>query len=249
MNKKILAILTAALVLLCVVSCNNSGNTDPKDTLAPFDDESTSTETQDALSTETQGTLSTETQGNISTETETEVPDENAPTFSDVSLKVVVLSPSATVRTSPDKNDATNAVAWPTEGTELTVTGESEQWYRISHGGEDRYIRKSVVGPASALEGYTPISDTVVVNTDSNIRSFPLKDEYTWRTTVKAGTQLERVAVGAEWSIVKITITVEDESGAETQTVKEYYISNSCIDAETVAGTTAETAAETQGKI
>ena len=229
MNKKFFALLTAALVLLCTVSCNNNSSTS-KDTLAPFDGDNTAE------------TVVTDDKGNVVTETETSIPDEVDPTFVDVSLKVVVLPERATIRKAPDKSTGSE-IAWPAEGTELTVTGESEQWYRLSYGGEVRYIRKSLVGPASALEGFTAINDTVVVNIDSNIRSFPLKDEYTWRTTVKAGTELERVAVGAEWSRVKITVTVEGESGQETQVVKEYYISNSCIDAETV--TSAETGAET----
>lgn len=249
MNKKILAILTAALVLLCAVACSDAGDEPNKDTLAPFDEETTAAETAGVTETEALTTVETkaettvETNVEADTEDESEAPDEADPTFAEANLVVVVLSPSATVRTAPDKDDATNAVAWPSEGTKLTVTGESEQWYRITHGGETRYIRKSVVGPASALEGYTPVSDTVVVNTDSNIRSYPMVDEYTWRTTVKAGTELERVAVGAEWSIVKITIVVEDASGAETEAVKEYYISNSCIDAVTADESAAESEA------
>lgn len=227
MNKKFLALLTAALVLLCTVACTNNTNT-PEETLPPFSGETES-------GTEAQGTTA-------ETTAETTIPDEIDPTFADVSLKVVVLPERATIRNAPDKSTGSE-VAWPAEGTELTVTGESEQWYRLSYGGEVRYIRKSLVAPASALEGFTAINDTVVVNTNANIRSYPLVDSYTVRLSVKAGTELERVAVGAEWSRVKVTVTVEGESGQETQVVKEYYISNSCIDAETV--TSAETGTET----
>ena len=236
MNKKFFALLTAALVLLCTVSCNNNSSTS-KDTLAPFDGDNTAE------------TVVTDDKGNVVTETETSIPDEVDPTFVDVSLKVVVLPARATIRSTPDKY-AASEVAWPAEGTELTVTGESEQWYRLSYNGEVRYIRKSLVAPASALEGFTAINDTVVVNTNANIRSYPLVDSYTARLSVKAGTELERVAVGAEWSRVKVTVTVEAESGTKTEVVKEYYISNSCIDAETVttAETTTETAATTEAQ-
>ena len=227
MNKKFFALLIAALVLLCTVSCNTNENDNP-DTLAPFGSSEDTAETV------------TDELGNVVTDTETEIPDEVNPTFVDKSLKVVVLPARATIRSTPDKY-AASEVAWPAEGTELTVTGESEQWYRLSYGGEVRYIRKSLVAPASGLDGFTPISDTVVVNTNANIRSYPLVDAYTARLSVAAGTELERVAVGAEWSRVKVTVTEEDESGNEVETVKEYYISNSCIDAETVADTTTDT--------
>lgn len=234
MNKKFFALLIAALVLLCTVSCTdkNSGNAD---TLAPFESDDTAETVTDA-------------QGNVVTETEAYVPDEVNPTFSDVSMKIVIVSPTATIRTAPDKNDASNAVAWPSERTELTVTGESEQWYRLSYGGEVRYIRKSVVAPASILEGFTDINDVVVVNTNANIRSVPLKvedktiEEYIIRFSIEQGTELERVAVGAEWSLVKVTVTVEGESGEETQVEKQYYINNSCITAKTPAATESETA-------
>ncbi len=216
MNKKLIALLAAALLLLSVAACSDKdddkdNNKRPLGTLGDIN--------------ESENNDTDETEGD-----ETSAPDELNPVFVEKSMTVVVLPERATIRNAPDKN-GDSEVAWPAEGTELTVTGESEQWYRLSYGGEVRYIRKSVVGDAALLTGFTDIADTVTVNVDSNMRSFPLVTSYTFRVSVKTGVELERVAVGAEWSIVKYTVTVETESGSEEE-VKTFYIHNTCIDTE-----------------
>ena len=218
MNKKILALAAAAVLLLCTVACADTTTDEPKETLGQPTFDETTAET---------------TVGNGQNNTENTTPDEINPVFVEKSLKVVVLTPGANVRSAPNMITST-IVAQPAENDELTVTGESEQWYRIVYDEEVRYIKKSIVAPASGLEGFTATSDTVVLSTNANIRSYPLVDPYTARISLPAGTKLERVAVGSEWSRVKVTVT-EKKGDEEVEVEKEYYIHNSCIEAETTA--------------
>lgn len=246
MNKKLLAILTAAL-LLSATACTST------------DDPATTTDAAETKDPEgSYIVIDTDESGNPVTsedpdtnepETDGFDPSEQNPTFTDVTKEVVVISSVATVRSSTQVVD-NNAVGWPAENKVLTVTGESTNWYRITYSvnGEDTtcYIAKSVVADASVLESFVAVEggeEEVEVTVDAvNVRSYPSADsDLSIRFTLKLGDKVTRVAVNDKWSRILYQVVSETETDTDGNALvetKEYYISNDCLQAVT-ADTTA----------
>ena len=209
MNKKLLALLLAGLLVASVTAC--TGGDDPKDTT---DSESKKPEDNYIV-------VGTDDAGNDITEIPTQEPadpgfdpSETNPTFVDVTKKVVVFAGVATVRTSTVLN-AENAVGWPSEGKILDVTGESDNWYRITYpvDGENKdcYIAKTVAADATALDGYTAVEEEVEINVEAvNVRSYPsTASDLSIRGSLKKGTKVTRVAVGEKWSRILFEVVPE----------------------------------------
>ena len=249
MNKKLLVLLTAALLLVSATACNsNPGNNDTT--------EDSAADTKDSyivVGTDEFGNDVTQN-GNTTLEPEDTQfdPSEEAPTFVDVSKKVIVFTAVATVRTSTVLAD-NNSVGWPQEGKILDVTGESENWYRINYNvnGETQtcYIAKTVAADASVLDAFTSCEEEEVEVSEAavNVRSYPsTASNNSIRGSLKKGEKVIRVAVSEKWSRIKYEVVSETETDAEGNavvTVKEYYISNDCItvpSAETEAPTDTE---------
>lgn len=251
MNKKLLVILTAALLLLSATACQNgsenetTGGTDTKNP----------DESYIVVGTDEQGNPVTSNTPETKEPNE-ELPDisEPNPTFADVSTKVVVVASVATVRSSTMLAE-NNAVGWPSEGKLLDVTGESTNWYRIQYtvNGEDQicYIAKTVAADASVLDSFTAIEngEEVEIAVDAvNVRSYPsTASDLSIRGSMKLGDKVTRVAANDKWSRILYEVVSETETDAEGNPVKEikqYYIANDCLSVPT-ADTTAETVAET----
>ncbi len=255
MNKKLLVMLVAALVLVSAVACGKDKDKDKdKETLPPAGNDSSADTTDEGYIVIT----GTDAEGNTTVETvlptpDTEKPFEENPTFTDASLTVVVIANTGTVRSNPDLKEESK-IDWREEGTELTVTGESADWYRLSYGEGVAYITKSIVADKAGLEGFTATNDTVTATGDVNVRSYPSADsDYSIRGSLKAGATATRVAVGEKWSRILFTMTVQKENGETEEVVKEYYIHNNYIKAseapaESAAETTAETDAATEAE-
>ena len=242
MNKKLLALLLAGVLVASVTAC--TGGDDPKDTT---DSESKKPEDNYIV-------VGTDDAGNDITEIPTQEPadpgfdpSETNPTFVDVTKKVVVFAGVATVRTSTVLN-AENAVGWPSEGKILDVTGESDNWYRITYpvDGENKdcYIAKTVAADATALDGYTAVEEEVEINVEAvNVRSYPsTASDLSIRGSLKKGTKVTRVAVGEKWSRILFEVVSETETDAEGNAkveIKEYYVSNDCLKAPEAATTEA----------
>ena len=249
MNKKLLVLLTAALLLVSATACNsNPGNNDTT--------EDSAADTKDSyivVGTDEFGNDVTQNNNTTREPEETQFdPSEEAPTFVDVSKKVIVFTAVATVRTSTVLAD-NNSVGWPQEGKILDVTGESENWYRINYNvnGETQtcYIAKTVAADASVLDAFTPCEEEEVEISEAavNVRSYPsTASNNSIRGSLKKGEKVIRVAVSEKWSRIKYEVVSETETDAEGKpvvTVKEYYISNDCItvpSAETEAPTDTE---------
>ncbi len=245
MNKKLLALLLAGLLVASVTAC--TGGDDPKDTT-----DSGSVNPEDSYIV-----VGTDDAGNDITEIPTQEPSdpgfdpsETNPTFVDVSKKVVVFAGVATVRTSTVL-EAENAVGWPSEGKILDVTGESDNWYRINYtvDGETKtcYIAKTVAADAAALDGYTDVEEEVEINVEAvNVRSYPsTASDLSIRGSLKKGTKVTRVAVGEKWSRILFEVVSETETDAEGNAkveIKEYYVSNDCLTAPEAATTETEAA-------
>ena len=248
MNKKLLVILTAALLVLSATACNN-GN-DGTDTTG-------STETNNPE--DSYIVVGTDTNGNPVTSEEPSTkepetdnlfdPTETNPTFTDISKQVVVFTAVATVRSSTVVAE-NNAVGWPAEGKLLDVTGESDHWYRIKYNvnGEEKicYIAKTVAAEASVLESFTAIEngEEVEISVDAvNVRSYPsTASDQSIRGSLKLGTKVTRVAVSEKWSRILYEVVSETETDAEGNPVKEikqYYISNDCLKVPTAETTAA----------
>jgi hypothetical protein len=245
MNKKILVILTAALLLLSATACHNR----------PGKTNETTNETDGAETTgsylivgtgDEDNTISSDNPSTKDPATETDKlfdPTEENPVFVDVTKQVVVVSAVATVRTST-RVEENNAVGWPVEGRLLDVNGESDNWYRITYNvnGEDKtcYIAKTVTADSTVLNTFTVIEngEEVEVIVDAvNVRSYPSTDSiHSIRGSLKKGAKVTRVAVNENWSRILYEVVSEtetDEAGAPVVKIMQYYISNDCVKAVT----------------
>jgi uncharacterized protein YgiM (DUF1202 family) len=148
-------------------------------------------------------------------------------------------------------------VGWPQEGKILDVTGESDNWYRITYNvnGEAQtcYIAKTVAADAAILDTFTACEDEEVeiIEAAVNVRSYPsTASNNSIRGSLKKGTKVIRVATSENWSRIKYEVTSETETDADGKpvvTVKEYYVSNDCIKAPEAA-TEAPTEAPTDAQ-
>ena len=232
MNKKLLALLLAGLLVASVTACTKPGNTD--DTT---DDTNNSDDSYIVVGTDENGNDVTEVPTKEPV-TEAFDPSETDPVFVDVTKKVVVFAGVATVRTSTVLAE-NNAVGWPSEGKLLDVTGESDNWYRITYtvDGEDKecYIAKTVAADAAALDGFTDVEEEKVeIIVDAvNVRSYPsAASTLSVRGSLKKGTQVTRVAVSENWSRIIYEMVSETETDAEGNAkveIKQYYVSNDCL--------------------
>lgn len=233
MKKKLLVVLFASLLLVSAVAC---GNNNPEDDTK--DNNDTGIEIPVGSGDVTPGT---DENGNpVTTPVETTGQDnvsEPDATFTDCEKTLYVWFAVATIRSDSVLADD-NAVAWPTEGTTLTATGESTNWYRISYEGETRYIAKTVVGDYAQIQGMTTVdNEEIEISADVNVRTFPSAEggDKTIRGALKKGTKVTRVAKGETWSCILYTVVSETETTADgkpVETVKQYFIINDCIASE-----------------
>lgn len=231
MNKKLLTLLLAGLLVASMAACTPN---------KPNDDTTDSGNTPE----DSYIVIGTDENGNDVTEipsqepvTDPFDPSESDPTFVDVTKKVVVFTYTATVRSSTVIAE-NNGVGWPSEGKILDVTGESENWYRITYSvdGEDKecYIAKTVAADASALDGYTDVEEEVEIIVDAvNVRSYPsTASNLSVRGSLKKGAKVTRVAVSEKWSRIFFEVVSETETDAEGNAkveIKQYYVSNDCL--------------------
>ena len=245
MNKKLLALLLAGLLVAAMTACHNT-----KPNNENTDEGNNPEDSYIVIGTGENGNDVTEIP---SKEPETEAfdPSETNPTFVDVTKKVVVFAGVATVRTSTVLAD-NNAVGWPSEGKLLDVTGESDNWYRILYtvDGEEKecYIAKTVAADAAALDGYTDVEEEVIITVDAvNVRSYPsASSNLSVRGSLKKDTKVTRVAVSENWSRILFEVVSETETDAEGNAkveIKQYYVSNDCLKVvETATESTTEAA-------
>lgn len=248
MNKKLLVILAASLLLLSATACkkNNEEPDDSADTRDPNESYIV------VPGTDADGNPVTYLEP-VTNEPETQKDrDEENPTFTDISKKVVVFSRAVTVRSATIVADNTS-LYWPTENTILDVTGESENWYRITYNEQTCYVLKEYVGgDPTVLDAFTDIEggEEVIVTANAvNVRSYPTSlSDQTKRGTLSKDTVVTRVAISENWSRILYEVKSETETDAEGNPkveIKQYYVSNDYIapvNAETGADTT--TAAE-----
>lgn len=251
MNKKLIALLLAGLLVAAATACTRTNpNEDTTDGSA-----NNSEDSYIVVGTDAEGNDVTQPVQTPTPDTSFD-PTETNPTFVDVNKKIVVFAAVATVRTSTvvDSNNG-NAVGWPSEGKLLDATGESENWYRIDYlvGEETRtcYIAKTVAADAAALEGFTDVAEeeVEVIVSAVNVRSYPSAEgSLSIRGSLKEGTKVTRVAVSEKWSRILFEVTSETETDAEGNAkveIKQYYVSNDCIKAPEAATDAATTDAAT----
>ena len=232
MNKKLLVLLTAALLLVAFTACNDKPG---EDTTPTIDDPGTN-DSYIVVGTDENGNDVTVVDPGT-TENPGFDPSETNPTFVDVTKKVVVISAVATVRTETVVAD-NNGVGWPSEGRVLDVTGESENWYRINYVVNDEaktcYIAKNVAADAAVLDGFTACEEEIeITEAVVNVRSYPSTDsDFSKRATLQKGEKVTRIGVSDKWSRIRFEVVSETETNADgtaVVTVKEYYVSNDCV--------------------
>ncbi len=232
--KKLLVILFAGLLLVSAVACSSDGNGDDTGN-------GTDTSVQIPVGTgdvivgtdEYGSTVTTPVEDGTKAPAEDNI-SENNPSFTDCDKTLYVWVATATIRSATVIGEE-NGIAWPTEGTTLKCTGESQNWYRIEHEGETAYIAKTVAGDYAEITGMTTVdNEEIEISADVNVRTFPSTDggNLTIRGGLKKGTKVTRVAKGEKWSCILFTVVSETETDAEgkpVEEVKQYFIVNECI--------------------
>lgn len=243
MKKHLLIILAAGLLLLSATACNKDSD-DNKDTDDILDTEET-TGSYFVVETDTNGEYITSAQPGSDFD-----PSEESPEFTAANMEIVIISYTGQVRTSTQiKGD--NTVAWPSEGTTYTVTGVSENWYRVKYQDKDCYIAKSIAADASVLATFTAIEGgemMEVINADTlNVRSYPSADsDHSIRGQIYRGNKVKRLASNDTWSLIEVELPDEVETDAEgnpVKVVKKCYVKSSflqAVSATTEAATNAQ---------
>ena len=236
--KKLLIVLFAGLLLISAVACTGEG-----------EGNETGNDTHIVIpnGTDESGAVITDAEGNVVTnpvEDGTQAPQqdnisEQNPTFTDCEKTLYVWVATATIRSATVIGEE-NGIAWPTEGTTLTCTGESNNWYRIQYEDKTAYIAKTVAGDYAAISGMTAVdNEEIEISADVNVRTYPSTEggDLTLRGGLKKGTKVTRVAKGDKWSCILFAVESETETDAEGKPVvemKQYFIVNECIAEENV---------------
>ncbi len=231
MNKKLLITLIAGLLLLSAVSC---GSDDPEESGTAGGTLGTGDGYIDFDGTDTNGNPII----NETTASEPQFdPSEENPTFADKTMKVVVFTWNANLRSSTVVSAETVA-GGAKEGDILNVTGESTNWYRLDSG---LYIAKTAAADAAALEGFTEVNEQVTVTGSVNFRSYPSADTNSIRGSLAKDAVVTRVAKGESWSLVTCTVTVKNEDGEDEKVEKNYYVHNKYLQGNSDTTTAEET--------
>ena len=224
--KKLATLIALILVLtsvLVLASCRMGGN-DGKDTSTPPATDGTTTPPSDittpadTTTPEPQDTTTPEPQDTTTpppADTTTPVAPEDI-VWTDANVTIYVSLNNAWIRKSPDMLE-TSKHATLKFGDALECSATSENWYKVTYGGETCYIAASCV-TTDNLSGndFESVNDKVYVSVDSAwLRQGPSTDTEALSSTVK-GAELTRVAKSSTWS----KVVIEGET---------YYISNSVI--------------------
>ena len=241
MKKNLLIILAAGLLLLSATACNKDKEDDNETKGTP--DAAETTGSYFVVETDTNGepVTSADPDGDFD-------PSEDAPTFTDTTMEIVIISYTAQVRTST-KLTENNTVAWPAGGTVYTVTGVSENWYRVKYNDQDCYIAKTVAADAAVLSTFTAIEGgemMEVINADTlNVRSYPSADsDKSIRGQIYRGDQVKRLAANDSWSLIEVELPSEDPDetnadGTPMKVTKQVYVKSSYLQAVGSASTDA----------
>ncbi len=216
----LILVLTSVLVL---ASCRMDGN-DGKDTSTPPADTTTPTPSVPDDSTTPEDTT-TEPWGpgtTIPDDTTTPTPEDTTPiapediVWTDTNVTVYISLNNAWIRKSPDMLE-TSKHATLKFGDALECIATSENWYKVTYGGETCYVAASCVTTDNLSENdFEAVNDKVYVTvTSAWLRQGPSTNTEALSYALK-GAELTRVAKSSTWS----KVVVEE---------KTYYISNSVI--------------------
>lgn len=248
MKKNLLIILAAGLILLSATACNkdNEEDTETKGT------------TDNAETTSSYLVVETDTNGEVITSDDPKEdfdPSEEAPVFVDTTMEIVIISYTAQVRTST-QIVSNNTVAWPSEGTTYTVTGVSDNWYRVNYNDQTCYIAKTVAADAALLDTFTTIEGgemVEVVDAETlNVRSYPSADSVnSIRGQIRRGDQVKRLAFNDTWSLIEVELPSEkpeetNADGTPLKVTKRVYVNSKYLSAITEETTEADTDATTE---
>jgi len=224
--KKLATLIALILVLtsvLVLASCRMGGN-DGKDTSTPPADTTTpapvipdDTTPPEDTTTEPWGPGTT-----VPEDTTTPTPEETTPVapedivWTDANVTVYISLNNAWIRKSPDMLE-TSKHATLKFGDALECIATSENWYKVTYGGETCYVAASCVTTDNLSENdFEAVNDKVYVTvTSAWLRQGPSTNTEALSYALK-GAELTRVAKSSTWS----KVVVEE---------KTYYISNSVI--------------------
>lgn len=243
MNKKMLAILIAGLTLLSVSLAGCSKDAD--------DETGTETGTGSEITTGTASDVVTNTPyesgnqddpGTSPSEVVTSAPKEDEtleedPTFTDVDKQVYVYKAQINIRSKTNLGES-SICGYAAEGDLLTVTGESQKWYRIKYGEQTCYISKSVACDKALIDAFTAVdNETATISGNVYVRTAPLSDTDSTKdndqTILKKGETVTLTGVTDKWARISyngqtryisldcVTRAASSETAPETETPTE----------------------------
>jgi uncharacterized protein YkwD len=90
-----------------------------------------------------------------------------------------VIGNPANVRSSPDITDNTNILGQLVYATEIAVTGDASEWYRINYGADEGFIHKTLtsgtrpVVTTTTISPATPVTTTTITATTPTVTTTP----------------------------------------------------------------------------
>jgi hypothetical protein len=226
MNKRVLAVLFAGLVLASAVACTKV----PSETVTETVGETVPNNPNYVIDAST-----TADKGSVATSSVSDETLEADPVFSDVSMTLYVYVANGNIRSKTETALTDAAICgYVQEGDTLAATGESMEWYRVLYNEKTCYIRKSIVCDNALIDAFTDVKEQITVSSNVNVRSLPKVIETSGtdlsiRGTLKKGTTVTRTGVGKNWSRILYSYTYTDKDGKSVTEDREYYISNDCI--------------------
>ena len=88
-------------------------------------------------------------------------------------------------------------------GTEMTITGESGNWYKVSYGGKDGYVRKDYMTTTKPSSGGSTSQTGYIKGNDVRLRS-GAGTSYSILGTYNNGTPLTITGTSGDWTAVTI---------------------------------------------
>ncbi len=204
--KKLIALILAMLLMLCIVACDGGSSDDPKETTAGGDVTTAGDDVTTAGDDVTTAGDDVTTAGDdVTTSGEDAGPKEPELLDAVVVDETVYLDvDGAAYRTAPEtlEDNIAGSLRWGASANRVLY---NEEWSVIVIEGTKYYLPTECLSTeeVEGHSGFTTVNDTVLtVGTDIVLRTAPIAEEITEQLYLDEDVSLRRVRYSDEWSVV-----------------------------------------------